>query len=320
MQKKKHTGVLEALLLVVLIVCILPSSGIKTVMSNEACVCRQTTYAWPEDWDEYWPDEADVSNDVVYYIFQLFNSLNYEWKLFNADPYVSASSIYSVTDSMDDYTYATVFQYMHGSNYTESGWLVYGEPEIEVFVEHYQSFAGNPYIYDHQLYSYTGNGHHYFAFIWTCASAKEIGYYDEDIDYGNGWTYEGTGPVGWAYAWTRQDENDLNEDGFGDPDSTDYCFIGFETYSPPLSNVTGYNDKILGDFVEAFYDQALNTGNRQTINDALDYASQQAYGVDFENTPLYGDGWDAWVPPPANETWHTSMRVFGNGDNYVSIG
>lgn len=319
MQKRKYTGVLEALLLLVLIVCILPSSGIKTAMSNEACVSRWTTEAWPEDWDEYWPDEEDVSHDVVYYIYQKYSPLGYEWKLFHPNP--SASSVYTVTDSMDDYTYATVFQYMHGCYYNETGWIMWeNEPWYPVDVEHYQSFIEGLNLYDLHLWTKTGNGHHYFVFLWTCASAKQIGYYDEDYEIGDGWWYAGTGAVGWPYAWTQQDENDLNDDGYIDPDDTDYCVIGFETFSPPLSNVTGYNSKILGDFVEAFYDSALNTTNRQTINEALDYASQQAYGVDFEDTPLYGDGWDAWVPPPANETWHTSMEVYGNGDNYVSIG
>ena len=57
-----------------------------------------------------------------------------------------------------------------------------------------------------------------------------------------------------------------------------------------------------------------------TINDALDYAATEAYGVDyFYESPLY-EGWDAWLPPPVDETWHTSMRVFGNGTNYLSIG
>lgn len=134
------------------------------------------------------------------------------------------------------------------------------------------------------------------------------------------WYYFGTGAVGWTYAWTRQDQYDLSADGYGDPDTTDYCFIGFETFSPPLTNVTGYQDKTMADFVQAFYDKALNTTNRATINEALDYASNQAFNQDFVDTPLYGDGWDAWVPDPVNASWHTSMKVYGDGNSYLSIG
>ncbi len=326
MRRKKHRHLIHALLLLILIVFTLPSIGVRPAMSYECSVSRYTTEGWPEDWneEEYWPDEIDVAQDVTYYVATKYYALSYEWVVYNPHYLVSASGIYSLADSMDDYDYVTAWQYMHGSTYNEQGLIVYLPfpwYQYPVNVEHYYAFIEGDDIYDNQLYQYTGNGHHYFVFLWTCASAKQIGYYDSSKDLGNGWYYFGTGAVGWPYAWTHQDENDLSDDGYNDPDETDYCVIGFETFSPPLSNVTGYQSKTMSDFVEAFYDKALQTSNRKTINQALDYASQQAFGESyFDDTILYGDGWNAWVPPPVGEYWHTSMRVFGNGDNYVSIG
>jgi hypothetical protein len=322
-RQQKCVFAVKALLLLSLFACVFPSIVIKTAMSNEASVSRWTSYAWPAEWDTEWPNEETVTNDTVYYVYLLFDSLNYELTEFKDVSDVSSSEVYSTADSMDDYTYATVFQYMHGSNYNDYGWMAflpYPEYSYDVPVEHYQGFAAYlyDYIYDHELYGYTGNGHHYFVFMWTCASAKQIGYYDSNHDVGGGWYYWGTGAVGWAYAWTHQDDSVLNDDGYGDADNTDYCFIGFETFSPPLSNVTGYNSKLLGDFVTAFYDKALQTSNRKTIHQALDYAAQQAYGEAYFSTTILYNGWTAWVPGYGN--WDTSMRVFGNGDNYVSIG
>ncbi|MCW4022435.1 MAG: hypothetical protein NWF02_04655 [Candidatus Bathyarchaeota archaeon] len=320
MKKIKPNCTLKAMLLIGLIVCMLPSIGIKIAIANEASVNRWTSYAWPSQWNTYWPDEEDVTEDTVSYIYSLYNSLDYELNEYQNTSDVSSSEVYSTADSMDDYTYATVFQYMHGSNYTETGWVkYYSIPQYSVDVEHYQGFAAaSDYIYDHELYDYTGNGHHYFVFMWTCASAKQIGYYDQDMPLGGSMYYEGTGPVGWAYAWTHQDDSVLSDDGYGDADSTDYCFIGFETFSPPLSNVTGYSNKLLSDFVEAFYYSALISGD--SINEALDYASSSAYGENyFSNTILY-DGWGAWLPAPISETWNTEMEVFGNGDNFIPTG
>ncbi|XHH08949.1 MAG: hypothetical protein ACFCUE_15500 [Candidatus Bathyarchaeia archaeon] len=56
------------------------------------------------------------------------------------------------------------------------------------------------------------------------------------------------------------------------------------------------------------------------LNGALDYAAYEACGENyFSETALY-QGYTAWLPPPANCTRVSSMRVFGNGNNYLSIG
>jgi hypothetical protein len=299
--------------------------GVRIAKANLASANWHTTAGWPEAWDEYWPDEVDVSHDVVYYVAQLYYSLDYNWVMFNYDPYVTASSIYGVADQMDDYTYATVFIYQHGCVWNATGWITdFYEIFIPVPVEHYYAFCGDmedPDTLDYSLYFHTNNGHHYFVFLYTCASGKQIGYYDEDQYLGGGLYWMGTGPLGWPYAWTHQDHFVLSDDGYGDPDETDYCFIGFETFSPPMTNETGYNDKTMGDFVKAFYDQALDTEQSYMVKQALDYASYEAFGVyHFYETQLYGDGWNQWLPSPVNEIWHTSMRVFSNGENYIPTG
>lgn len=323
-RQQKCVSAVKALLLLTLFVCLFPSIGIRTVMSNEASVSRWTSQDWPSQWDQYWPDEETVTNNTVYYIYLLFDSLDYELNEYKDSSDVSSSEVYSTADSMDDYTYATVFQYMHGSTYYEQGWVkYYSIPQYSVDVEHYQGFAAEDgeekdNIEDHELYEYTGNGHHYFVFMWTCASAKQIGYYDEDRHLGGPMYYEGTGAVGWAYAWTHQDDTVLSDDGYGDPDDTDYCFIGFRTFSPPLSEVTGYQNRVYSDFVKHFYQHVLLNGD--SIHDALDYASDFAFDEDeFYDTILY-NGWYEYVPPPVDGNWFIQMRVFGNGDNYIPSG
>jgi len=160
--------------------------------------------------------------------------------------------------------------------------------------------------------------------MWTCASAKIRGYWDYEgwvyaPGYGYVW-YTGTGSVGYAYSWMRQGSAEgLSEDGYGYPDEGAYAFIGFEDYSPPLTASTGYSDKTYADFVTAFYDKALDTNNRATINGALNYAANQAFDQDYEDTIFY-QGWTAYIPPPANQFRDTSMQIFGNGNNYLSIG
>lgn len=234
-----------------------------------------------------------------------------------------------VIQDMNDYTYVATFYYGHGINKSISAWLTIDDTEwYEVPIEHYQywptdyeyNYPDPPIneFWDTLAYGGTTQGTHYFVFMWHCASGKEIGYFDPYfIDYGNGWHYHGTGPVGMAFSFTQQDNATLSEDGYGNPDETDYCFIGFETFSPPLSNVTGYNGKTLADFVTKFYNSSVVS--HCSINQALDYAAWEAFGVDYEDSVFY-TGWDAYVPPPENETWATSMKVYGNGNNYIATG
>jgi len=326
--KIKYATFIMTLLITILAFSALPGY-IQPVKASEASGNWHSTNGWPTAWNEYWPDECDVSEDVVYYIFQKFNSLNYEWRMWSSGEYTTANSILSVADSMDTYNYAAVFIYSHGTYFDKNGYYYIGDDIwVPVSVEHFRSFmqpTNESYddLFDFDLGSTNGCGGHHFVFQWTCASAKIQGYWDytEWIyvpEYGYVW-YEGTGAVGWAYSWTTV--YGLSGDGYGSPDETAYAFIGFADYSPPLTDSTGYSDKTYADFITAFYDKALDTNNRATINLALDYAAQQTCGAEyyFSETTLY-NGWTAYVPPPANQSRETSMRVFGNGNNYLSIG
>jgi hypothetical protein len=316
MLKGKHAYPLAMLFFAV--IAISAVAPVNTVKAYDASANWHTSYAWPPEWDDDWPDETDVSSDVVYYVATLYYGLDYGWVMFNDDPYVSASSIYGVADQMDDYAYATVFIYMHGSNFNRCGCITNYIEYYWVPVEHYQGFTNGGYTYDYTLYQYTSNAHHYFAFIWTCASGKQIGYYDEDAGLGDGWMYFGTGAVGWTYAWTRQNEDAVSSDGYANADETDYCFIGFDTFSPPLSDDTGYSTKTYANFVETFYYSALV--NQSSIIVSLNNAAYEAFGEQsFSNTKLYY-GWEEYLPDPVNSNWTTCMHVYGNGNNYLPTG
>jgi hypothetical protein len=323
----KHAFFATAVLILILAFSLLLCG---TAMASEASANWHSTNGWPDEWNDDWPDECDISEDVVYGIFQRFNSLNYEWKMWSPGSSTTAYNILSVANSMDTYDYAAVFMYSHGCYYDVYGYLDLIEYQIPVPVEHFRSFmqpSDQSYddLFDYELGYTNEDGGHHFVYMWTCASAKIRGYWDYEgwvyvPGYGYAW-YTGTGAVGYAYSWMRQGSAEgLSENGYANPDQGAYCFLGFEDYSPALTNGTGYNGKTYVDFVEEFYDKALNTTVRRTINQALDLASYKAFGVyEFSQTLLY-QGYTAWLPPPANCMRESSMKVFGNGNNYLSTG
>jgi hypothetical protein len=188
------------LLLSLLAISILPSIGVKTVYASEASANWHTTEGWPStppyNWSECWPDEVDVSEDVVYYIFQKFISLDYEWTMFSSQ-YTTAYNILSVANSMDTYDYAAVFLYAHGCNYTEYGYVDFGEEPIPIPVEHYRAFMGplgdsSDDLYDWDLGYTNEDGGHHFVFMWECMSANIVGYWDYDD-----WIYDEE--MGWGW-------------------------------------------------------------------------------------------------------------------------
>lgn len=119
-------------------------------------------------------------------------------------------------------------------------------------------------------------------------------------------------PHGMPYAWTRQ--QNLNDDGYNDPDSRPYAFIGFENASAMLSQDISENNKY-ANWLVFFYYYALNG---YTINSALDEASERVgynEGWDDENNPLSQSAEYWWWLD--NETYPGRMRIYGNGNIYL---
>jgi hypothetical protein len=190
----------------------------------------------------------------------------------------------------------------------------------------------------------------YFDFIWTCTNG---GVYWRSFSSGesddiagitypanqpspipdNTNTYYGfydtvtqTGPGGMAYAWTGVPN--MAKTGYSNPDSGDYCYIGWEGASAWLKNVPDgpwtSTNKEYGYFPYYFYMYLLGLDGstlHHTVKQSLNWAAEQTFGenYDFENSILnyphwtycgLGQGMSGW--------WYGNyIRVFGNSNIYL---
>lgn len=188
-------------------------------------------------------------------------------------------------------------------------------------------------VFDFEIYPRTADGKVFFAFINTCNSA-----FIADNFYGYPAT-QGIVPHsdrarGMPLAWSHRLVIDkgtpgfntaqhMSDDGYADPDTGDFCYIGFDFGSAALKQTVEGSNKIHCEWVAKFFYYALDCD--QSVNDALDSASQYCFGGNnFDQTSLC-DGFTAVWPmykgvPPAwyNETGLGSrMRVYGNGNIHL---
>jgi len=161
-------------------------------------------------------------------------------------------------------------------------------------------------IWDHNIYYTVSNLYHRFVFLWVCRNGNERGSYHPSPDL----------PNGMPYCWTHGEI--LSENGYDNPDYTDYCLISFEQMSPMICE---YLDPTITQlrhkhWLAYFYYATLEYDNGYPINDALDWASLWCdYTNGFPQTKLYQGG-EQWYPggggfPP---NWSFSkMRIYGDG-------
>ena len=160
-------------------------------------------------------------------------------------------------------------------------------------------------VFDKDIYPYSKCQNVRFVFLWSCHQGDDVGGWHWPVPFGSGGAY------GMPHAWLHT--TDLPEDGYADPDDSGYCFIGFQGDAPGLLKefdgehwAAGYY------FLGYFYEAALCTD--KTINQALDYASQKLWQVNFGESTIhtgipelgqmvvYGDGnlkIGSWVLPPS---------------------
>ena len=171
----------------------------------------------------------------------------------------------------------------------------------------------------------------YFNFIWTCSNGGLYWYDNNGNSYTipgiwyaiptaspaptntndeYGFLYNGISAVGMPYAWTGRIDMDTN--GYGSS-SGDYCYIGFESNSPFMSDPLPGTAVLSVDFPDYFYQYMLGWRYpylHRTVSYSLDSASILTYGVPFDETDLY-NGY--WRPAGSGLYWRCHMRVFGNG-------
>lgn len=185
--------------------------------------------------------------------------------------------------------------------------------------------SGNPLdngVFDRDVYWRTWYGKTLFAFINTCLSANLT-----HPDTGEPWQGYGTqGAIGLPLAFTHgrtvadreqtpgfNVESHMSDDAYFYPDDGAQVYIGFPFGSASLSQKIPYNTgpHIYAEWVESFFDYALHYDD-MSVNDALDHASFELWGMYFANpyVPLRGftAHWDYFT-----DFTDCTMAVYGNG-------
>ena len=242
-------------------------------------------------------------------------------------PDTHASYVYQVSDavkSSGSYDYLATFHVGHMFPYMfEYGhWEwdpYYGYPYwvTDGYVRHYAYYADSGTYYgikDYAMYSH-GGAKNYFTMIWTCSNADLFWGTSNPPDYGYWDTTNGTGRVGMPYAWTKT--LGLDKDGYFYPSGSDFCYIGFENISKPLTeNFESSQSQNYADFIRSFYYQAVLQNKK--IYQALDQAAlaMDVSGVDsYSDTELY----NGYVEYAQGINWDCRMRILGDGTNYLGV-
>ncbi|MEM2703309.1 MAG: choice-of-anchor J domain-containing protein [Candidatus Bathyarchaeia archaeon] len=157
--------------------------------------------------------------------------------------------------------------------------------------------ATDNWILDSEIGLRTVNGRHDFVFLWSCSTANEA-------QIGG---ISGTHTWGMAASWLKR--TSLSLDGYANPDYSGHCFIGWQYYSMPFTNSTGYGIYTYRDFVKRFYYYATSG---YTIKAALYQASLDCIGKDFASSKIY-QGW--WQYFPEQNLWlFNKIRIWGDGN------
>ena len=284
--------------LILLITCLIP---IATAYSKENLPYPgggAITYA--STWGQS-PEEILAAEQVCKRIVDDFSHEGYN----ATNAYGNLTQVSNVLqwayDMEHDYHHVAVFHYGHGyGNNYEGVW--------------HRSYADNngyesgDLIWDWAIYSQTSLGKNVFVFIWACMQGHEIG------------NMSSNGAWGMPFAWLHT--NNLSPDGYANPDSGPYCFIGFDGVSPPLSEAVFSNSDVkCKDFIMLFYDYALKAGF--SINDALDLASIDLFQCYYDETELY-TGFRlytdfSWLNPKMKPDWYQGwMKIYGNGNIHLN--
>lgn len=115
---------------------------------------------------------------------------------------------------------------------------------------------------------------------------------------------------GMAASWIKRTrQQGLSLDGYASPDGSGRCFIGWQYYSMPLSNATGYGTYTYADFVKTFYRYMLVYN--YNVREALNASSRQHIGKPFEASTIYQGWWQYF--PEQNVMLYCKVRVWGDG-------
>jgi hypothetical protein len=316
--------------------------GRALIWGSESSAAYRNPPGW--SWRKH-PNEVSNQSMVAAYIYNRFAPNGYTAGLYQGDSNSDADMILLRTSAADAlYHQAAVVDFDHGNG-------LVGIPEIPgnefhfMFEDQDGTFGGPKYnesgptlyenaVFDFEIYPRTADGKVFFAFINTCNSA-----FIADSFYGSpaqqGIVLGSDRARGMPFAWFHRSVVDkrntpgfntsqhMSDDGYADPDTGDFCYIGFDFGSAALQQTVEGSNKIHCEWVSKFFYYALDCD--QSVNDALDSASQYCFsGNNFDST-LLCNGFTAIWPmykgdPP---TWQdqtgsgSKMRVYGNGEIHL---
>lgn len=233
-------------------------------------------------------------------------------------PITEAAAGIEVTNYIDDMTtgngysgtnlygsqtyYTTVYSNIQSSqNFGQVATFYFGH-----FLEYHEAMQDNVWppngpngIYASNIGQYT-TGKDFFVWLWVCQMANLP---TNDMPF-----YYTKNPT-------------MSANGHTSPDQGFNCFMTFEGISPEIGNSTGTfeNNALafpngrpgpLKDFIKKFYYYALSSSYQYTVHDALNRASIDFFGVNYENCHLtfYNDAYY-----PVDNTYHYGrMYIFGD--------
>jgi hypothetical protein len=263
----------------------------------QATLNASSIYGPPDDGQmTYAEAQATISGcSTIRYYFSINSHYQY------LQNYCGSNTIYSVVygaaNYIDTYPYdfATTF-YKGDSHFLNAGQYPNPHDDHKIFWLYSNVFNGtySDHIWDEVLGQYTTHGIQKFAFLWTCSLANpgEFGGID------------GTDIWGMAPAWLHV--TSLEEDSYNDPDYTGKCYIGFQCYSKPWTDYTGYYSYTYQTFATMFYYYA--TVSRYTIRNSLNQASLNYLGKAFDSQNPYNELY--WGYDYQGNT--CKLRIFGD--------
>ena len=289
--------------------------------------------------------QQDVSSDIRYY----FASNGYTASNYQGSGSMKAQILANISDAESNYANVAVVDFNHGigRNETYRGaageWHFQFEDQIGMNIsetadpDDEDNWVNANMVFDMDIYDETDEENTFFAFINTCLSA----YIEDELDAPPPDTtvYDTTQGLvsgrarGMPFAWTHRtvldyddvsfDEDDnISDDGYGNPDEGDYCYIGFPWGSAALNQIVEGSDKH-ADWVTKFFYYALSFDI--SINNALDEASLDIYNEIFRDTalatnfsalwPMYNTKTNSWTDGSGFND--CTMVVYGNGNIHL---
>lgn len=232
--------------------------------------------------------EVAACSDVAGQIASYSSSAGYDaFNWYGAQ--TTASNVYTAA-SGNGQSYSISYFVGHGGYVYEWHWvgpLPFYEQQFVICEDN------GGYVYDKDIFQHTLCQNSKFVLLWSCDQGDTLG--------GN---HLSGVPFGMPYAWFHT--NSLSSDGFSNPDSGAYCFIGWNGDPCWLSDTLTV-PQACRYFLIYFYNAALLDGSYTSVKAALNFAAQMVWGVSFVSCILYtglpGGGY---------------MEVFGNGNMHIS--